>query len=357
MIYIITASVIISFVLTGLVRKRALKFKIIDVPNHRSSHSTPTPRGGGAAIYFTFIAIYLIYLFFSPAQTPAAWAYSLIGGGTAIALLSFIDDIKDLPAKNRFIIHIITAFSVVFILSPADHINLNILSGSTALKVGVNILIAISIVWLLNLYNFMDGINGIASIEAITVSASSILLILISDDSISHLESSYIHILSIFALATIGFLPWNFPQAKIFLGDIGSCFLGISLATLTLLSLEIDPTLAWCWLILLGVFITDATITLLARAIRGENVTQAHKQHAYQCAARLTGSHAIVTLSVACINVMFLLPVAIGVALNLINGIWALAICYVPLIALVIVIKKMDEKASGAPERRRQGRL
>jgi Fuc2NAc and GlcNAc transferase len=138
------------------------------------------------------------------------------------------------------------------------------------------------------------------------------------------------------AAAVLGFLCWNFPPARIFMGDAGSGFLGIILGILSLQAAWSDPQLLWVWLILLGVFIIDATFTLLRRLLRGDKIYEAHRSHAYQFAARQMGRHLPVTLAVIVINLVWLLPIAISVAVLGVDGLLGLILAYAPLLLLAI---------------------
>jgi UDP-N-acetylmuramyl pentapeptide phosphotransferase/UDP-N-acetylglucosamine-1-phosphate transferase len=140
-------------------------------------------------------------------------------------------------------------------------------------------------------------------------------------------------------MAVLGFLYWNFPPAKIFMGDAGSGFLGFVLGVLSLAAAWQNADLLWVWLILLGVFIVDATFTLVRRLVRGDKVYEAHRSHAYQFASRKVGGHLPVTLSVLAINLLWLTPIAIGVGVLGLNGLLALVIAYAPLIALAVKYK------------------
>jgi Fuc2NAc and GlcNAc transferase len=189
-------------------------------------------------------------------------------------------------------------------------------------------------VWMLNLYNFMDGIDGLASIEAVssTVIMGLILLAVFDEPDVALLH---------FALASsvLGFLLFNFPPAKIFMGDAGSGFLGIITFALLLVTSQISETLFWSWLIILGVFIVDATYTLIRRLFRGEKPHEAHRSHAYQFAARKYGSHRIVSIAVLLLNVFWLGPLAFLVATNHLNGSIGVLISYVPLVLAAIYFK------------------
>src|SRR5690606_17291136 len=195
-------------------------------------------------------------------------------------------------------------------------------------------LAALYLVWLLNLYNFMDGIDGIASVEAICVALGGALVYLLSVSASGVAASGGWLPPVLLAAAVAGFLVWNFPPARIFMGDAGSGFIGIVLGVLSIQAAAMQPALLWCWLILLGVFVVDATQTLLRRLLRGEKVYEAHRSHAYQFAARACGRHLPVTLAVLALNVLWLLPVAVLVALGWLDGALGMLIAYAPLLLL-----------------------
>ena len=137
----------------------------------------------------------------------------------------------------------------------------------------------------------------------------------------------------VLAAAASGFLIWNWPPAKVFMGDVGSGFLGLMLAGLSLQAGRADARLFWSWVILLGVFVVDATLTLLRRLIRGDKVFEAHRLHAYQHAA-LRWGHRSVTLSIAAMNLLWLMPIGLLVARGSLDGVVGVLIAYAPLVAL-----------------------
>jgi Fuc2NAc and GlcNAc transferase len=160
------------------------------------------------------------------------------------------------------------------------------------------------LVWLTNLFNFMDGIDGLAGMEAVCVSVFGGILLFHGG------LASYSQLFWLLAAASLGFLLWNWPPAKIFMGDVGSGFLGFTLGTLALFSSSSNSGLIWPWLILLAAFIVDATVTLLRRMFSRARWYEAHRSHAYQHAAQAWASHTKVTLAVAVINIGWLFPLA-----------------------------------------------
>lgn len=324
--FLLPLAVFASLLLTWLLRRYALAKSLMDIPNARSSHSVPTPRGGGVAIVVTFLALL-------PLLGWAGWlgwpsVIGLFGGGVWVAVVGFLDDHGHIAARWRLLAHFIGAGWLLAWLPALPQLALAGYTFDLGL-VGYG-LAALMLVWLLNLYNFMDGIDGIASIEAITVCVGGALLYALI--GIPMLAAAPL----LLAACVGGFLVWNFPPARIFMGDAGSGFLGLILGGMTLQAAWVTPQLLWGWLILLGVFIVDATFTLLRRLLRGDKVYEAHRSHAYQYASRQYGAHLPVTLAVLAINVLWLLPWACIVALGYVDGFLALLISWLPLVLLAV---------------------
>ncbi|MDB6443487.1 Fuc2NAc and GlcNAc transferase [Pseudomonas sp. NFACC32-1] len=315
-----------SCVLTWLLRRYALVRSIIDIPNARSSHTVPTPRGGGVAIVLSFLLVLPVLAVADFLPWSTMWA--MLGAGAGIAVLGFLDDHGHIAARWRLLGHFAAASWALIWLGGFPVITL--LGADFQLAWFGHVLAAFYLVWMLNLYNFMDGIDGIASVEAICACLGACLLYWLGG-----FESLIVAPL-LLATAVAGFLYWNFPPARIFMGDAGSGFLGIILGLLSLQAAWVSPKLLWVWLILLGVFIVDATVTLIRRLLRGDKVYEAHRSHAYQFASRHYGRHLPVTLAVAAINLFWLLPLAACVVLWNVDGMLALVIAYVPLILLAI---------------------
>lgn len=316
--------------LTGRFRRYALDRHLLDVPNARSSHAVATPRGGGMAIVLCVLA-----------ALPAMAALGLVdrtpviaavGGGAFVAALGFADDHGDIPMRWRLLGHFAAAGWVVAWLGglpPLAAFGATVDVG----QVGYGLAI-VYLVWLLNVTNFMDGIDGIAAVEAITASLGAVLVILVTMPG-----SSLWFAPAVLAAASLGFLMWNWPPARIFMGDAGSGFLGLVLGTLSLQSAWEKPELFWSWLILLGVFAVDATFTRVRRATQSWRFYEPHRSHAYQHASRRWGSHRSVTVGVGAINILWLLPIALAVALGIVDGPAGVAVAYLPLVALAVWLK------------------
>ncbi|WP_043310813.1 glycosyltransferase family 4 protein [Pseudomonas sp. ML96] len=322
----IVSAALLACVLTALLRRYALSRSLLDIPNARSSHSLPTPRGGGVAIVIAFLlgggALYCW------GALPQSLFIALLGAGGGVALLGFLDDHGHVAARWRLLGHFLAAAWCLYWLSGLPPVSA--FGNSWDLGVLGQIVAALYLVWLLNLYNFMDGIDGIASVEAITACLGIALIsrLMGADELVPPVL--------LLAASCAGFLSWNFPPARIFMGDAGSGFLGIVLGTLSIHTAWVNGDLLWSWLILLGVFIVDATLTLLRRLLRGERVYEAHRSHAYQFAARRFNKHLPVTLAVLLINLLWLLPMAVCAALGWLPGPLVLVMAYLPLIALAI---------------------
>jgi Fuc2NAc and GlcNAc transferase len=324
--------------LTAWVRRYALRAQLLDVPNERSSHSAPTPRGGGVAIVVsTLLATVALAAL---GWTDLRLALGLGVGGALVALLGFIDDKRGLSARVRFAGHLLAATGAVALIAPLPPLEAfwtPVQLGWVALPLAI-----IYVVWSVNLFNFMDGIDGIAAMEGISVAAGGALISAMLPGASGWLVGL------IFAASIAGFLVFNFPPASIFMGDAGSGFLGFVVGVMTLWAATQEPQLLWSWLILSSCFLVDATTTLLRRVKRGESFHVAHRNHAYQYASRRHGSHKVVTLAVLAINLLWLFPWALAVGLRWIDGALGAACAMVPVVALVYRYKAGDRKAQGA---------
>ncbi len=289
------AALLASGVITGLILRFALRHGVLDVPNERSSHRTPTPRGGGVAIVVATSVALGVLVWRGAVRSDLLVA--LAGGGVAVALVGFMDDRRRVSAGVRLAVHLAAAVWAVLWLGGLPPLQL----GGQVVALGWpgRVLAVLGIVWVLNLFNFMDGIDGIAASEAtFVVWCGGLLAAGVSAGSAA----------IVLGAASLGFLGWNWPPARIFMGDVGSGYIGYSIAVLALAAARSNPVAIWVWLILGGVFFVDATVTLLLRLRRGERVYQAHRAHAYQWLARRWGSHLRVTLVVLLVDIVWLLP-------------------------------------------------
>ena len=283
---------VISAFLTWRIRNYAIKHHILDIPGNRSSHNIPTPRGGGLAISVCCLVAILFFGTYGILEKRVMWAF--LGGGSAVAIVGWMDDRKSISPIWRFLVQFLAAAWVIFITKGLPAINIGI--GIVSLEWFGSILAILGIVWMTNLYNFMDGIDGIAGMEAVMVGAIGGTLLAVSNSwGLAFVSWSV-------AAASLGFLFWNWPPAKIFMGDVGSGFLGFNFAVLLLASERSGNIPLLIWLLLLGVFIGDATFTLFRRLLKGEIIWEAHRSHFYQRAVQIGYSHTTVILVTASLN-------------------------------------------------------
>lgn len=289
-----------SAFLTWMVRIYALKNMILDIPNERSSHHIPIPRGGGMAIIVTFFVSLIGLNLIGYIETNLFLA--LMVGGMIIAIIGYYDDAYSINARWRILLHSLAAAWTLYCLG-----------GFFLLEVGTfrlnlhwtgPLLAIISIVACINFYNFMDGIDGLAGSEGIFVGLTSgIALWWIGEQ---HLAI----VLWLLAFSIMGFTVWNWQPAKIFLGDVGSGFLGFIFSTVGLYTVNKGLLSLTFWWIVLAVFICDPLFTLIQRIYQGKKWYNPHREHAYQRLIFFGTKHHQVTLSILLFNCFMLLPAA-----------------------------------------------
>lgn len=278
--FLIGAAVfLITYAGVRIFRKWSEGRRLLDLPNERSSHTIPTPRGGGLIIVFASLAAYLGITIFR--QGNFHWSYLL--GAALIASISWLDDLYTVSFVWRFIVHTVGAALVILTLGYFDEVYLP-LFGSFHLGIGGAALTFLWIVWLTNAYNFMDGIDGIAGLQAVTAGIGWAL-------AAGVLEVGSVGLYGVvIATAGLGFLIQNWQPAKIFMGDVGSAFLGYTFAVLPLLAnrelgaaragdrkylLPLGALLVW-------LFVFDTLFTFGRRVLNRERVWEAHRGHVYQ---------------------------------------------------------------------------
>jgi len=305
--------------LTRLVWRGALAFRLLDIPNERSSHERPTPRGGGLAVALVGSAVTL-GAWLLGALAPHA-ALALIGGGLLVAAVGILDDWRGLRWRYRFVAQVIAAGWALVWLGGFPAVDL----GITRLDLGPlgSGIALLGIVWGTNFFNFMDGIDGIAASEAIAVGGVGGLLLLAAG------HPGLAAVAFGVAGGAAGFLRHNWMPARIFLGDVGSTWLGFTLCTLAVASANAGAVPMIVWGILLGAFVFDGTVTLARRVRNGHPVHAPHRQHAFCRATRWGWSHARVTRAVMALNVIL---AALAVAA------WARPVLLLPGAAIGIVI-------------------
>jgi Fuc2NAc and GlcNAc transferase len=327
------AAGVVSLLVAWLIYRHASRLGVVQDPNERSSHTRPTPSGGGVGIVL------------GGTLGAAAAVWSLPGYAFVVAVLAltmgaigFIDDRRHIPASARLFVQTVLAGAMVWTLQPSSLVDA--VGVPLPFELAVVAIVVAAVYWI-NSFNFMDGIDGLAGAQAIFMLGASIFLVL-------HTTSSGFSPLLIWvaavAAATLGFLVLNWPPARIFMGDAGSTYLGFMIAFAALSTIAAGWLDIFQWLILGALFLADATVTLIRRALRREPLMQAHRLHAYQHLSRRWHGHQPVTILYIGINVLWLLPWA-WAAGNLPGfGLPAAAAAYLPVLLFVAWA------GAGAPE-------
>jgi Fuc2NAc and GlcNAc transferase len=320
------AAALASWAATGMVRRYAAA-RLLDLPNERSSHRVPVPRGGGLALAGVFLGV--VVLLGALGALERGTAAALVGGAAAVAGIGWVDDHRHVRPATRLLVHVAAALWALAWLGGLPSLDLGAVEvtlGPAGWLLGVA-----GIVWAINLYNFMDGIDGLAGGQAVTVGVAAGVLLLLAGG-----PSGLAAVTLALAGCALGFLAWNWSPAKIFMGDVGSGALGYCFAVLAIASERAGALPVAAWAILMGAFVADATITLVRRLLRRERVYEAHRDHAYQRAVRSGLTHASTTSAVLLVNAALaliaaagaarpsLLPAALGVAALLLGTLYAL---------------------------------
>lgn len=281
------------------------------------------------AIALTFTAALPFLVYFGALGARQAAGIGI--AGVIAAFVGFLDDHRPIRPRWRLVGHFAAAGALAWVGLTLPV--MTIFGTTLALGPLAIVLTLLFVAWLINLTNFMDGIDGLAAIEVAAACAWGAWL-----DALAGTATPVWIAPLVLGAAAVGFLWWNWPPARIFLGDGGSGFLGLMLGAMALQAGLVNERLFWGWSILLGVFIVDATVTLLRRALRGARLHEAHRSHAYQHATRMLASHRAVTLSAAAITLGWLGPLAMLVTRGAIDGAAGLIVAYLPLTALAILL-------------------
>ena len=316
MVYLILF--LISFSFTYFIKNYMIKKSLVASVNERSSHTTPTPHGGGIALCLTWF-IGLVYLYFM-GQIESNLFYALLFGAV-ISIVSFFDDIYELSPKLRLIIQATVAIGGLYFLGGFETLTFGIFDIQNPIL--TNVFAFFMIIWFINLYNFLDGINGYAGSEAVFLALAGFVLF----------GGNHFLVLGV---AVLGFLYWNWNKAKIFMGDVGSTLLGYNIAIFTIYYANQEATNFWIWIILFALFWFDATLTLVRRKRNKEKLSQAHKKHAYQRLTQSGWSHFKVT------------NYSIGINLILFGIVYFVSNIFIAfvfaLILLILTMKFVDSK-------------
>jgi Fuc2NAc and GlcNAc transferase len=325
-------SIIFSWLVTSRIRVYAINSQMLDIPNQRSSHDTPTPRGGGVSIVAAMLIAGSLLLLLPGKGTDQL--LSLLFVILAFAVLGWQDDRHDLSALSRLLVQLLISTVCVSYLVSSGELAIAWTGFAWLLAMGAMIL---WVTWMANLYNFMDGIDGISGVETVVLAA------IVSYWFASH-ESFGLAILSISAAgAALGFLRWNWAPAMIFMGDVGSLALGGFFAVIAIIGAGCIGIPFSAFLILYGVYLADATVTLFRRILKGEKWWSAHRSHYYQRAVQSGYTHAQVSLAVLAINCVLAL-IATFVVSGLLPAYAGLMISALILASLMFLIHSRHQR-------------
>lgn len=281
-----------SWAASGAVRRLLIAWRVYDEPNHRSSHAQPKPRGGGLAVVPVILAAWIIAALTAGGGAEGDGFWQVVAGALLLGAISWADDLKPRPASLRFGVQV----AAVFLGLSALQSDALVFQGLLPLPVD-RVLTALAWLWFINLFNFMDGIDGISGVETVTIAGGLAVVA-------THMDHSPLAVFyaGVPAAAALGFLYWNWAPSRLFLGDVGSVPLGYLLGALL-----IAAAAGGLWevaVILPLYYLADATWTLGRRALRGEKLWRAHREHFYQRAVQRGFSHAAVAGRIAACNLL-----------------------------------------------------
>ena len=292
-----------TFLSTFYYRRFALHHGILAKNTFRSLHNRTVSRGGGIVFACAFTATILIFWASGRFTTWQMLSFG-VGGGSA-AVIGLIDDVKEIRATRKLLAQSCLAvwvFSVFYKPLYEHHLN----NYGDALHVLFALALLLIPIWFINLYNFIDGIDGMAISGAVYICIAAIIVLAMAGGN-----SDLIFIFSILVASGLGFLFFNLPPASVFMGDAGSIFLGYCLSASLLATILSGQISIWTWIVILGYFIGDTTITGIYRVLFVKKWYGVHRSHAYQNLARIYNNHAKVTYGVVLYNLLWSLPLAI----------------------------------------------
>jgi UDP-N-acetylmuramyl pentapeptide phosphotransferase/UDP-N-acetylglucosamine-1-phosphate transferase len=285
----VALAAVLSFVLTGVATWYARQRGMLDHPGERHSHTRATPRGGGAGLVVAFL--FASFLFVSQ-SLPGWWWSCLVPGTLILAVTGWWDDHSSLSVRARLFVQLAVSFYLLWCATEAGWIQ-----GAAWIVVS-----GLFTIWMINLYNFMDGSNGMAGLQGMFASLVLAALFYHSGDRALALAAGLL------TGCCAGFLPWNLGRAKVFMGDVGSLSLGFIFAVLLLYGAGSGAFSYPVALMIMLLFLTDASLTLLWRVFRGERWYNAHRQHLYQWMIAHGLTHGSVATLYQAINLMLVLP-------------------------------------------------
>ena len=281
------ALVLSCLCVAGLRRWAAVR--MLDIPNTRSLHTRPTPRGGGLGIVIGVLVGAWSLFIFRTSNIPFREIAALSLGGTIVALIGWFDDIRPVSFRVRLIVQAASSIIILFAIGYFNAVTVPIIGDIRLYSIGIPFTL-IWIIGLTNVYNFMDGIDGIAGGQAVVAGIGWIIIGLLSGQSFVGLIGVLL------GASNLGFLFHNWPPARIFLGDVGSAFIGFTLAVLPIIAVQRKPRFMVAGILVVWPFIFDTSFTLVRRLINKENIFEAHRSHLYQRLVIAGYSHRFVTL-------------------------------------------------------------
>ena len=323
--YLIAPIVVCSGLGVFLYKKIAIQKEIISNLNYRTLHEVPTPRGGG--IVFSLLFSFTIFVLWHGDEISDQVFYMFGLGGFVATLFGFIDDVKNIKAKIKLAIQLFLGGWAVYWLEYGDLLLLESIPFLIATLTALFFM-----VWMMNAYNFMDGIDGMAASGAIFISLTLATVLFLTEGPVE-----IITIFILIAATVSGFMFFNWPPATIFMGDAGSVFLGYIFGSLLLFTVLNNDISIWSWITVFGYFFADTTVTQIMRVILVKKWYLAHRSHAYQNLARITGSHLKVTGTVVLYNIIWIFPLVVWSVLQPEMEVIAAILAVVP--AMIVTYK------------------
>ncbi len=331
---------LLSFILTlGVIqfyRRFAMHYGIIDMPSERSQHRVPMPRGAGICFYLG-VTLTLALLYFMR-QLSLTFTLPVFLGGSLVMLLGYWDDLKSVPATVRLSVQFLVSLFVIALMTNgfAEEIEISFLPSWPLLT---SLFCILYVVWFINLYNFMDGSDGLATLVGIVASA----IFSACSFFLGNIDVAIVY--AVLAFSLFAFLTLNWHPAVVFMGDSGAYFLGFVFGAFALLTKLVYDASLYIHLIVFGMFVVDATWTLIVRVARGERPSQPHKQHAFQKMVAAGYTHPQVALFYASVMILWLLPNAIMAIAYPMYSFYFLVSAYVPVYLFVIWSRAGTERA------------
>ncbi|MDO1584783.1 hypothetical protein [Rhizobium oryzicola] len=322
LIILIAAAGVSAFCISLLIRK-SRELGLVQDPVARSSHTRPTPTGGGTGIV---IGATLAGLVLPGLELDGCAVLAL---GILIAVVGLIDDWRPLSAKVRLIVQAAVVAGAIIL---ADATTILVPDGGL-FGIVAAVLLLLGGLWWVNLFNFMDGIDGIAGQQAVFMLLSALVISVLRDAEAS--QTWIWWMMAAVTASTLAFLAFNWPPARIFMGDAGSTFLGFTIVMAAFMSMQTDWMTLPQWLLLASIFACDATITLMVRFLRKQRLSEAHRSHAYQRLSRRFGGARPVSTSIACLNLFILFPLAAVMPDSV--WAWAIVICVYGVISAAVL--------------------